>query len=57
MKLKFRRTKFTELTNSQWQIIKEFLNIQRKRKHDLRMIVNAILKLNRTGCQWRNIDE
>ena len=57
MKLKFRRTKFTELTNSQWQIIKEFLNIQRKRKHDLRMIVNAILKLNRTGCQWRNLDE
>ena len=21
------------------------------------MIVNAILKLNRTGCQWRNLDE
>ena len=57
MKLKFRRTKFTELTNSQWQIIKEFLNTQRKRKHDLRMIVNAILKINRTGCQWRNLDE
>lgn len=57
VKLKFRRTQFTELTNSQWQIIKDLLNIQRKRKYDLRIVLNAILKLNRTGCQWRNLDE
>ena len=57
VKLKFRRTQFTELTNSQWQIIKDLLNIQRKRKYDLRVVLNGILKLNRTGCQWRNLDE
>jgi len=43
----------TDLSDSQWQVIKEFLNIERKRKHDLRKIVNAILYLVKTGCQWR----
>ena len=57
VKLKFRRSRFTELTNSQWKIIKIFLNTERKRKHDLRTVINAILKLTRTGCQWRNMDE
>ena len=27
-----------------------------KRKHDLRIIFNAILSINRTGTQWRNLD-
>jgi transposase len=43
----------TDLCDSQWQIIKDFLNIQRKRKHDLKQIVNAIFYLVKTGCQWR----
>lgn len=43
----------TDLNNSQWQVIKDFLNIERKRKHDLRQIVNAILYVVKTGCQWR----
>ena len=43
----------TDLSDSQWQVIKEFLNIKRRRKHDLRTIVNAILYLVKTGCQWR----
>lgn len=55
-KLKFRRSKFTELTNSQWQDIKKFFDLGRKRKNDLREIVNAILKVTRTGTQWRNMD-
>ncbi len=43
----------TDLTDSQWQYIKNFLDHNRKRKHDLRVIINAILYLVKTGCQWR----
>lgn len=57
VKLPFRRTRFTNLTDSQWQVIKELVDDGRKRKTCLRTIVNAILKLDRTGCQWRNMDE
>jgi transposase len=56
-KLPFRRKRFTELTDSQWEIIKDFLQDTRKRKHCLRVIANAILKVTRTGTQWRNMDE
>lgn len=48
-------TQFKELTDSQWEVIKEYLPVQRKRKHDLRAVVNAILHLLRTGEQWRNL--
>src|SRR5215469_9703282 len=44
----------TNLTDKRWQFIKKTLNIQeRKRKHDLREIWNAIFYLVKTGCQWR----
>ena len=51
------QTKFTELTDSQWQVIPIAIgkNIiekeQRKRKHSLRKIMNAVLWLTRTGTQ------
>jgi putative transposase len=48
-------TQFTELTDSQWEVIKVVLNWQRKRKHDLRAIVNALFYVTRTGVQWRNL--
>ena len=47
---------FERLTDGQWEVMKLFLNWQRKRKHDLREIFNAILWITRTGCQWRNLD-
>lgn len=47
---------YERLTDSQWEVIKVFLNWQRKRKHDLREVFNAILWMTRTGCQWRNLD-
>ena len=47
---------YHELTDSQWEIIKEYLPIQRKRKYDLRIILNAIFWILRTGSQWRNLD-
>lgn len=55
-KLPFRRCRFTKLTDSQWKSIKDFLDTGRKRRHCLRGIIDAILKLNRTGCQWRNLE-
>jgi putative transposase len=43
----------TNLSNSQWQIISKFLDLRRSRQYDLREVVNAILYLVKTGCQWR----
>jgi putative transposase len=43
----------TNLSNSQWQVISNFLDFRRKRKCNLREIANAILYLVKTGCQWR----
>ncbi len=47
---------YQRLTDDQWEVIKHFLNWQRKRKIDLREVVNAILWITRTGAQWRNLD-
>lgn len=44
----------TDLSNTQWQFIKSSLHIEdRKRKHELREMWNAINYLVKTGCQWR----
>ena len=43
----------TNLSDSQWQIISKYLDVSRNRKYDLREIVNAILYVIKTGCQWR----
>ena len=45
----------TDLTDSQWESIKPLLDVKRKRKYHLRMVINAILYLVKTGCQWRMI--
>lgn len=47
------------MSDAQWVILVVFLQRQvgvgRPCKHTLRPIVNAILYLIRTGCQWRNL--
>ena len=44
----------TDLSESQWQFIKKTLELDdRKRKHNLRSIWDAIHYLVKTGCQWR----
>jgi putative transposase len=43
----------TNLTDSQWRILEKELNDNRKRKHSLREIWNALFYLSKTGCQWR----
>ena len=51
------QTHYKRLTASQWENIKEYLPVQRKRKYDLREIVNGILWQLRIGAQWRNIPD
>ena len=43
----------SNISDNQWAIISNFLDIQRNRKYDLREIINAIIYLVKTGCQWR----
>jgi putative transposase len=49
--------KYKRLTDSQWQVMAEFLPVQRKRKLNLRDIVDAIFWIDRIGSQWRNLPE
>ncbi|MEM8527826.1 MAG: IS5 family transposase [Bacteroidota bacterium] len=51
------QTQYERLTDSQWENIKEYLPVQRKRKYDLREIVDAIFWILRIGSQWRNLPE
>ena len=43
----------SDLTDNQWQVIKNIVDTGRKRKHELRGIINAIMYITKTGCQWR----
>ena len=44
----------TNLTDNQWQMLQEIVDpTRRNRKHPLRDIMNGILYLTKTGCQWR----
>jgi putative transposase len=43
----------SDLTDAQWQRIKFFFARQTFRKHSPRHIINALLYLSKTGCQWR----
>jgi len=51
----------SDLTDEQWEILKPFLEQRhifgwgRPRNADLREVMNAILYLNKTGCQWRSL--
>ncbi|SRR5579872_128596 len=47
----------TDVTDDQWSVLEPLLPAAkpggRPRKTDLRAVVNALLYLNRSGCQWR----
>ena len=47
----------SDLTDEQWQRLSPLLPAPkpggRPREVDMRQLINAILYLNRTGCQWR----
>lgn len=53
---KFTQTYPTDLKYSEWQLIEQFFPPQtrgRPRKWEIWLILNAILYVLRTGCQWR----
>lgn len=43
----------SDMTDLQWSKIENFFDTKRKQKHTLRMIIDAIFYLLKTGCQWR----
>ncbi len=43
----------SDLTDNQWQVIKDLVDNNRKRRHSMRKIVDAILYITKSGCQWR----
>ena len=51
-----RKSYFTDLTDEQWILVEQVLPAAkpggRPRKVNLREVLNTILYLNRTGCQW-----
>jgi transposase len=47
----------SDLSDSQWKVVEKVLDCQRKRKYELRQIVNAILYLLDNGVKWRNLPE
>ena len=51
------QTQYELLTDAQWSNIQEYLPIERRRKYDLRNVVDGIFWLLRTGSQWRNLPE
>ena len=51
------QSQYQRLTDPQWEIIKEYLPIQRKRTYDLRDVVDGIFWSLRVGNQWRNMPE
>jgi putative transposase len=45
----------SDLTDAQWEIVRPLIpvyNVGRPREVDMREVVNTILYLNRSGCQW-----
>ncbi len=47
---------FRELTDSQWKVIEKIVDDQRERMYSLRTIIKAILWINYTGSQWRQME-
>jgi transposase len=47
----------TDLSDEQWELIRPLVEAKtgRKARVSRRQIVNAILYVARTGCQWRNL--
>jgi len=43
----------SDMTNSKWQVIKYLLDDGRKRKYSMFNVMNAILYITKSGCQWR----
>ncbi len=51
------KSQLSSLIDPQWEVMKEILPEQRKRKHSLREIVDTILWILRVGSKWRNLPD
>jgi transposase len=47
----------TNVSDSRWQFIEEYLDNGRKRKYDLKELLKVILYVVKTGCQWRMLPQ
>lgn len=49
----------SDLTTKQWNIIKHLFEKEKRGKHlqvhKKRKLINAVLYINKTGCQWRQL--
>ena len=46
----------SDLSNKQWNLIKHHFdtgNYGKSRKHKQKVLINAIMYIQKTGCQWR----
>lgn len=54
--MKQKRTRYsTDLSDFQWIHVQPMLTGLRTYKHSKRELINAVLYLTETGCQWRNL--
>ncbi len=52
---KQRKAYDTDITDDQWKEIEPLYEGMRKRIWSKRELTNAVLYINKTGCQWRNL--
>jgi putative transposase len=48
----------SDLKDTEWELIKDFFNCGKygnQAVHEKRTLVNAVLYLTKTGCQWRQL--
>ena len=46
----------SDLTLTEWKLVKDLFDVGaygKGRKHSVRKLLNAVLYVNKTGCQWR----
>jgi transposase len=47
----------TDITDKQWAVVRELFRKENRgkhlKKHTKRELINAVLYLNKTGCQWK----
>ena len=54
MKIEYKATNYeSDLTDKQWEEIKEFFPSGNKSKYPKKAMVEAVLYIIHTGCQWR----
>jgi len=53
-KIEFIPTSYpSDLTDSEWEIIKDFLPVGNRSEHHKRSLVNAVYYITDNGCKWR----